>query len=108
MSIIAIILTLIYTIGSIAFGIFLVKCWLDSGAPVASTTYNREKLEQEKRIIEGLDRTERCRLQWEATWHSLSGTPINQDAHDQYLINRACHSKPKEKYGKIYYLRTRP
>lgn len=108
MNIIGIIFVLIYTAATIAFGIFLVKCWLDYGAPVAATTYNREKLEQEKRIIEGLDRTEKCRLQWEATRHSLSGTPINQDSHDQYLRNRACHSKLMEKYGKIYYLLPRP
>lgn len=108
MSIIGVILTLVYTIVTIAFGIFLVKCWLDSGAPIASITHDSEKWEQEKRIIEGLDRTEKCRLQWEATWHNLSGTLINQDAHNQYLQNRACHSQLMEKYGKIYYLRPRP
>lgn len=105
MNIIGIILTLIYTIVTIAFGIFLVKSWLDYGAPIVSITYDPEKWKQEKRIIEGLDRTENCRLQWEATWHDLSGTPINQDAHNQYLQNRACHSQLMEKYGKVYYLK---
>ena len=102
---IAIFLTVIYTIGSIAFGVFLIKSWLDFGAPIASIHYDPEKWEQEKRIIEGLAHAENCRLRWEDTWHNLSGTPIDQDAHNQYLKNRACYTQLMEKYGKVYYLK---
>ena len=103
--IIAKIIYVLICVSAIAFGIFLIKSWLDFGAPIASITYDPEKWAQEKRIIEGLDRTENCRLQREDTRHNLSGTPINHDAHNQYLKNRAYHSHLMEKYGKVYYLK---
>lgn len=91
--------------GAIAFGVFLIKSWLDFGAPIASISYDPEKWAQEKRIIEGLAHAENCRLRWENTWHELSGTPIDQDAHNQYLKNRARHTQLMEKHGRVYCLK---